>query len=134
MDVPRPQRTLRERAHPRHPGKRGGCGPPSGIARPHGAGRPVRRASGPIAVEVVRRPRVDGRLASGRHPRQSRVRARPAAQATGVRKVRGFQTERGSATGKYLSAHNSCNICNKHVGCMRREVKHKSTNVFNVLR
>jgi len=79
MDVPRPQRALRERAHPRHPGKRGGCGPPSGIARPHGAGRPVRRAGRPVAVEVARRPRVDGRLASGRHPRQSRVRARPAA-------------------------------------------------------
>jgi len=44
LDVPGPQRALRERAHPRHPGKWSGRGPSTGTARPHGARWPVRRA------------------------------------------------------------------------------------------
>jgi len=99
VDVPRPQRALRERAHPRHPGKWSGRGPSAGTARPHGARRPVRRAGRPVAVEVARRSRVDGRVAGGRHPRAARVHARSAARASGVRQVRRFQNERGSATG-----------------------------------
>jgi len=99
LDVPRPQRALCERAHPRHPGKWSGRGPSAGTARPHGARRPVRCAGRPVAVEVDRRPRVDGRVAGGRHPRAARVHARSPARASGVRQVRRFQNERGSATG-----------------------------------
>lgn len=96
--VPRPQRALRERAHPRHPGKRGGRGPSASTARPHGARRPVRRSGRPVAVEVARRSRVDGRMEGGRHPRAARVHARSAAQAGGVWQVRCFQNGRGSST------------------------------------
>lgn len=93
VDVPRSQRALRQRPHTGHPGERRGRVAPVHAAREHGAGRPVRGAGQPLAVETPRRPQVEGRVESGRGT-GSRVHARSATRTGSVREIRHFQDER----------------------------------------
>lgn len=102
MDVPRPERALRQRARTGHTGERRGRVAPVRAARRHGARRPVCRAGQQVAVERPWLAQVGSRVDGGRRrPAAARGHARPEARVGGVRPVGRFQNGRQSTPGEW---------------------------------